>query len=328
MAEPINPWLMNTVQQRYNNRQNQATDALTDAGALREMAGQYADLEPQTDLSALAALVDSWTGSKLANEYKPFTAKDKLDKIAAIRKLAGDTENAAMKVDTGNLALMAKLAGMDHSAKEAQQKWQNDNKVGNALQRDLGKIDTQLDPIKRDLQMLDEVYQEGDLSKITATLSNFAKGVGREAGVLTEGDLARVLPNTGLTTWEKLQSYLTNTRPKDINPEIYQGIKELTQQAKEGAYSVYQKHYKTLQKQYAGRRDAHDFMENGGGNDAVNASLDSLAQLRIHNADRPDDVPIRLWVGIEPQERDQLLALDPKARGKVVETMLKAKKAK
>lgn len=230
------------------------------------MAKMFAENPGQLDLTPLAALVDSQTGSKFAASYKvPTGAADKQKEVLALQN-ALQKNRDALSDDHVNL-LKSQLGGYSQNSLEktlldiyqATNKPPGGQAAGGAQQNSFnreyrGKLNALQDAMKtrkEQFSNIETALAQGSYADVTRTLAQFAHGIAGEKGVLTEGDISRTIPRSFRGDLSAFESYFNDHADTDIPDEYVQSIKKLTALAKQNARKVYNDHMDYLEGVYS-----------------------------------------------------------------------------
>lgn len=285
-----------------------------DAQGLRNQMDVVGQQDAQQDFSPLLALIDSWSGSKIAPSYKPFTAEDKETKMMQLRKLAGDAENDVgktqlgvlgldVKSDNGLMNFMKAMAG--ERGNEARERL--DTNHGKEVMDQMNKMNDKLQSDRVNLSGAEAALKSGDLQSVVANLGPIARTISREVGVMNEGDINRVLVDTIGKDWKTKIAYFTNNPGVKIDPAITRPLLKLLGMAKEGLYMVAKQRLETQKKQYSFRKEMKGYMATGG-DGVIDEQIRSLSDLRndeVH--DKPKSTPLSLWVEATPEMRAKIV---------------------
>ncbi len=166
-------------------------------------------VKPQMDYSALAALVDSQTGSKFSQTYKTGNEdirKQLQDNIGVYDKI--QTRKGAFTDDQINL-LKAQLGGYTTQSllREAANAVTSTNKPPstngessreNQFNREyrgqLGKLQDDVVATEASYKNIEEAMGSGDFATINLMLAQIARRISGEKGVLTDPDIQRTMP--------------------------------------------------------------------------------------------------------------------------------------
>lgn len=224
---------------------------------------------PTMDLSGLAIGMDTVYGTNVAQALKPGANKD-ADLIDQLLK-----EKRAEPKKTTSSALVAqqsKQTGIQERFDTSQQ-----NIFQKEIQGDLEK--DIVEPLNIRLQQFSTIQSAldtDDYLTIGMTMSQFARGVAGEKGVLTDNDVARVFPNTAMNSITKLQAYLTGGGT--VDPEVKAKLKTLLEITKQNSAKVYADYAKGKKENYSKRNlsKRYGVFNKGGYGDEVFKNADSV----------------------------------------------------
>ena len=225
---------------------------------LAEGANQYGDIRKQfmenmplaTDLSPVAAFADylaKGKGTALAGYKPPMTYQQQLEMnnllagneldanqaLAAMALnqaggLAKGTEQASLSTDEDLGRVMGTKPVSGSVARAGQdfqkEKWIIDNNM---------KMAKDYEEQSGSLEALERALEVGDLQSIQRALSLAARTLSRETGVMTEQDVARVLPATKGFDIAKFRAYISDNPQVLVDPYVIKGLKEETKYAKD-----------------------------------------------------------------------------------------------
>lgn len=221
-----------------------------------EQQGSVRDLEStlknylagsgQTNLKPLLGLVDSWTGSKTAQNYAEPESEDKKQEKALhiqdlIAKRKGDITQSELDFiksrlhDTTNARLveaMNRQAGRE--AGMARKADQDVNRFLSTVEKDATAQGAQFN-------QMDEAFASGRYGQIIPLLAIFARSVSGEKGALNEGDIRRVLPRNYQGTLADFESYFSKIPSADIPKEFTTELRALISRAKKEAQQKYER---------------------------------------------------------------------------------------
>ena len=130
---------------------------------------------------------------------------------------------------------------------------------------------------------LDEAFSRNDLQSIRANLSVFAKTVGKEAGVLTDQDVTRVLPANIATTLAGIEAYFADTPTAKLDPAFSKGLRELTALAKKKTREKYSNDLEALRASFGSEGSSYKkFM----GENMPGSAIFSQADKMFKSSDR------------------------------------------
>jgi hypothetical protein len=234
-----------------------------------KMQGDYDKLAAKprdVDFSALAAYFDSTVdGSKLLQGYKaPESEEAKAEKMlglqGAIQKARDgitDKEIDTMKALLSNNTTKQQLAAMQAAGRDARFGQSQTLKKEDTLRKDLAGIGDKVAEANSLMSTIEENLASGDYQKVANTLSNFSRAVGGEKGVLTDQDIARVLPKNFQGSLARFESYFGSTPTSQIPPEYTKALLELTQTAKRRASEKFAKEVALREKGYGAPTSAY-----------------------------------------------------------------------
>lgn len=199
----------------------------------------------QTDLSPLAALVDQWTGSKLAQSYK--APEGYSSRAKALLDYADKSQDDQQKLAQTILSGVQYLKAGSYQDQQARALaemlgYSNENPMpraagggrGRAASIDekwlIGKADKLHNTYQEDksqLQSLDNSLQIGDLQGVQIALGYASRQLGGQKGVLTDKDIAMTLPRTIAQDYASLMAYLKNNPNQQLPAEVSSGLRKL-----------------------------------------------------------------------------------------------------
>lgn len=231
---------------------------------MRALLEQRLGQKTQTNLKPLAALMDSWYGSKLAAGYtEPETAAGKLDKIAAYQaqiagqrdKMVDNLTNYQKNFKDGG-SITDKLAELFQLQQKTGTRAFDPNSAlrGTATQQRLldkdlrGEINRDiLNPMalrKEQFATIDSSLASNDYQTVHSMLSQFSRGVAGEKGVLTDTDIKRIIPASFGGDLARFMAYFGSTPTEKLDPNYTLKLRELVSTAKSNAVVVYGDHVK------------------------------------------------------------------------------------
>lgn len=216
---------------------------------------QLQETPKQVDLSALMNYADHLTGGNISKGYKaPMSEEERLGTIAKLQ----DMIQGQRRGITSSMAksLQDKLWGAALLGRDRQSRAQNRDaaQFGKDIISDLDKDDTEMTTSMKELNKLEDIFTEGNLQKVQAATSNFARQINDEKGPLANNDIARTM----LPSLEKYllnaESFLTG-KPgnKRLNPEYLKPLVEMVRQAKVGNKDRYTDLFNTKKMSYEAR---------------------------------------------------------------------------
>ncbi len=219
-------------------------------GGIDDQQGMYEDVvrtmpQGMVDLTPLMAMTDAMTGSNFAGSYKaPDSFADRAKLLSGLQdKTQSSRERLAQLVmnETGGIKQGQDEQGYTSGLDESQ-------KAGFAVPREIspriggltpgnvagaekwiiGENQKMLKDFTADKSALDNLKRSlatGNFGDIRRSLAQAARVISGEKGVLTEGDLTRVLPRTMGMDWGQFATYVTSDPSFQIDPYILEGIK-------------------------------------------------------------------------------------------------------
>jgi hypothetical protein len=239
----------------------------------------YMKMPAQTDFSPLMALVDTWTGSKLAGAYNaPESGSERLLNVAklkdAIAKQRGqftDSQINLLKTLTGGYTQFKDVRGTEMATSQTNDDpnlvrtagrgggGSGNNPLLKEMRANLDKITQSAAARNEQFAQIDDAFKSGQYQRIMGILGQYARGVSGEKGVLTEPDIQRLIPSNWQTTVAKLDSYFRITPSSKVDPMYVAQLRKSIAEAKRNAASVYNGLIKTKEAMYKAdpRYDQH-----------------------------------------------------------------------
>ena len=284
---------------------------------MREAAAA-AEAQPlELNLAPLAALTDAWTGSKMAQSYQaPESPEEKAARVAKIRGLANQGQQDITKDqiqmmlgegkdDTSLLRAIAAAAGSGTGdIKAAMLQWQKDK----YLTEDLGKIEKGLEERTEQLDNIQAGLDRGDLQSLGTIVSQYARGVSGEKGVLTNEDIWRVMPKNVFKDLAGLEAYFSSSPAAEIKPEYLQGMKELTELARDRMLNKTDSYLQGHRKRLSALQSTAEMMQPGASGDTSYADLEGKVKKYRSKAElkRPAEVDQADWARATPEQKKKL----------------------
>lgn len=219
------------------------------------------------NIAPLLALSDAWTGSKFLQTYKPQATEEK--RQAQINKLENELQKRKGDLTKAQISYMKSLMRPTGDAKQdaINQRFIKSKQLQmeNQMREDLAKnliepMNTRAEQFKN----IDDYLATNDYQQVWATLSQFARGISGEKGVLTDKDITRVMPANIYGTAGFIRSYFSKTPSADMPPEWTSKLRELVKIAKRNAADVYGQALKTKKGLYDVKGSAYsDLMKEG-----------------------------------------------------------------
>lgn len=212
----------------------------------------------QKDLYPFLNWVDSVAGTNLAQGYqRPKSKEEAMQQDAVLQKeivklqgdMTGDQLNfiksqMQKRADKHQADLLFKLKQsemtqgrhqdrlLQKESTEISKKMEKLNKEATEEQRVINNLEGMITP--------DPVTGMVDFQSLQIALSNFARIIGGERGVLTDRDVARIVPANIAQDTAKIKAYFSNIPTADITPEFVSGLKKAIARARENAKAKYE----------------------------------------------------------------------------------------
>jgi len=288
-------------QQEAVNKQHQAAD-------------EAEALPTGLNLAPLLALTDSWTGSKMAPSYQqPESPEEKQLRVAKLRQLAGEGQEKVTKQqlslllgegkdDTNLLRALAVAGGSgQQDMKRMMLQWQKDK----YLTEDLGKIEKELESKIEALDGVEEGLSRGNIQALGTVVSNYARSVSGEKGVLTDEDIFRVIPKNIYKDVAGLVSYFKKTPAEKIPPEYVAEMRALTELAKERLLGKTEAYLQGHRGRLSVLESTADMMAPGGSGDRAYIGLEDRVKKyrKPKELEKPAEVEDADWAKATPEEK-------------------------
>ncbi len=244
------------------NEQRRSIEEMNDA------TNRYAEMPLQADLSPLMALTDAWTGSKLSGAYKaPERGDERLanmaklkdaiakqrgqftgDQINLLRSLTGGFErnivgNTVTDTSGTQGAFVPKAGGGGGGA--------GNTALLKEMRANLDKNVTQVKNIRTEqFGSIDGALASRDYQRVAQTLAQFARTISGEKGVLTEGDLQRIIPKNWNTTASKFLSYFSDNANTKVDPAYVSVLRQAVKEARKNSAKLYVELLETKESMY------------------------------------------------------------------------------
>lgn len=255
------------IQEKLNAKVEAATRSqIAGADKMQADYDKLASKPRDIDFSALAAYFDSTVeGSKIGQGYKaPESEEEKAQKMlglqGAIQKARdgiSDKEIDSMKAQLSNNTVKQQLTAMQGMGRAERFNESQTLKKEDTLRKDVAGIGDKVAEANALMGGIEENLASGDYQKVANTLSNFSRAVGGEKGVLTDQDIARVLPKNFQGSIARFTSYFGATPSAQIPPEYTKALVELTQTAKRRAAEKFGKEIALRKKGYGAPTSAY-----------------------------------------------------------------------
>jgi len=272
------------------------------------------------DLSAAAAFVDSTDGSKLSPAFANAGRKDELadrraaeltGELAGIESDAADEKIAALKQGIAGDQVNKQNAIEGRFDRSQTRAWFND------IRTDFDKERKALDESDRQFSGIEKAIADGSYEKIKGQLSNFARVVNAEKGVLTDSDLGRTFIDTVDSIFLRFGSRFDKSGK--MRPEDLQNLASSIEDARKIISSTASERLAQKRETYTGNPDSeealaqHEKGKNGLVSGTINkaqnmATSKTLAEWRAKNAKQLGGPKSSL----SEQEQAELKALEAK----------------
>lgn len=223
-----------------------------DLEAMQELAKMGTGIQPQVNLAPLTNLADTWYGGNISKGNVPQESQQELlQRLAgyqgAVAKqrgsLADMIEAYQKKVAPSGGRMLATTSLKD--VQEMQRKnmgaltaQQQENLYKEIRQKSVMPMVQSLTDSGKQLQYIEQVLGRGDIKEIGSALSNFARIVAGEKGVLTQQDINRQLPDNWEKTKADVVAFFKSGGTYD-DPRVLESIKSLTEMMKNATRKAY-----------------------------------------------------------------------------------------
>ena len=287
-------------------------------GSVNELeAAIRAPQDTRTDLSPLLALSDAWFGGNLQKGYQAPPSPEEVRQLQNknLMALANEKQKLAELMSKGGSGngLLAKIALMRDKDKGTQSRYDEKKilQMEDTVRKDLDtSLVKPLSTRMEQFQNIDDALASGDYQKIWSNLSQFARGVSGEKGVLTDQDIQRVMPKNIYGDIAKIKSYFSETPSDKLDPKYVDKLRELVQTAKANAAKVYSDVLSAKENNYSATQSYKPlFQEGGSGRSMFNQSREALKAFTGNQppADEPPPgVDPKDWADAPPELKAQL----------------------
>lgn len=107
---------------------------------------------------------------------------------------------------------------------------------------------------------MEDLIKEGTLQSVQQAVSNFARAISGEKGVLTDQDIARIYPPSLQLSLDKAVAWVSSNPNQKLPPEIVQNLLQGVQVSKRNAGDVFAKIEESKKNLYSGRQSYRDVM--------------------------------------------------------------------
>lgn len=221
--------------------------------ARKLMAAQAQDTTAP-DFTPLADLAKMWTNGAYQSTFKPQNqdkaksimdyfekiqdnkrdlAKSVLDAVKASKQgvyttqnsTADDTTNKVIQLLFQNPQPQPKTGG---NASAANLQFRKEQDIRNAVNQE----QTKFQDVKNTFDTIDGALASNDYQQVSNSLAQIARFVGGEKGMLSEGDIKRVVPSNYQGSLHRFLSYFSDTPTTQMNPAYVASLRELVQRAR------------------------------------------------------------------------------------------------
>jgi len=230
-------------------------------GEQKALLDNVKNMPQSVDWTPTAALFDKWTGggnqlTKAAESTRGMSPEDRIALVAKLEdQISGKqnelAKNLGSRIDLNNANKMqlalAKMAGTDARFGQSQLLKKEDK-----LREDVTKSVTS--PLLEDTQkigIMEEAFASGDSQKIMNVLSQYARSISGEKGVLTDQDIVRVMPKNYQGSVASFKAYISSTPSAELPPEYTKSMRELIDITKQRLAQKYEKALKTKKNIYS-----------------------------------------------------------------------------
>lgn len=224
-------------------------------GDMERMVAKYKSTPKEMDISPLAALVDTMTGSQLAQTIKkPKESNlDKAENIAALTNLLQKERGALTAAQARSLSDIG-IRGLESAKRQQRADTGIAAKFGQGIIADTKGINKEFNEASGKLDKLEATYKTGDLKQITSILGDMAKYVGGNLGATSDADAARQLYNTMNKT---IADWTNKFGGTGIIPESeLKSYMDLIQRSRNITGDIYKNKYGSVKEQYASQAEA------------------------------------------------------------------------
>lgn len=212
-----------------------------------EQQGSVRDLEStlknylagsgQTNLKPLLGLVDSWTGSKTAQNYAEPESEDKKQEKALhiqdlIAKRKGDITQSELDFIKSRLSDNNSVRLAEIMARQSGREAGLGRKADENVDKFLSKLDTDSAEDAKKFNSMDAAFASGSYGQVMPMLSIFARAVSGEKGVLTDTDIARVMPKNYQGGVAKFLTYFNEVPTSELPKNFTSTLRELLDKAR------------------------------------------------------------------------------------------------
>ena len=249
-----------------------ATDQVAKAEEMRALTREeMAKDSGKIDWTPAAGLIKAFGGPDItgvAAQAAPMGREDKLKMRMLLEKAAQEPESKVLSeigeilkgAQSGKFQIESARENSKQSRFEAGQLRQKESE----LQKDLSKsVFTPMSEHQQTMGGMKELINKGDVASVQQALSNFARSVAGQKGVLTDADIALVYPQNLEMKIAKAQAFLSSNPNVPLPPEIKKSLMEGIDIAQRNAKKVFQEKAATMKNLYSTRQSYKDIMAPG-----------------------------------------------------------------
>lgn len=201
--------------------------------AIQEMAQRG----PETNWAPGIATADMLFNTNFSKTYNQPQSKDARDKeimvlknyLQSQKKGLSDAEIDLLKSQMQQMSLPLQLSKGQGTQGRFDTKLGKD--IDDVVRKEFANSSKDLEDLAKQYKNLEASLSSGDSVKVNASLSNFARLIAGEKGVLTDQDIARAMPSTLINRINTLSTYFGDPK-KEAPAEVVDEMLELVSQAK------------------------------------------------------------------------------------------------
>jgi len=266
-----------------------------------QLAAQLQTNSTNIDWTPLAASLKDWTGSDAPliaaksnaqmNQTNQARTNELFDQLTARGKPGGLTPRDILS------------QGSRQSRYEDSQEEKLETKLRTDLDKDI------FDPIskrKEQFNLIDDAFNSNDYQQIWNVMSQFARGVSGEKGVLTDTDIARVMPRNVWGDVGKIKAYFSSTPSAEMDPKYIVKLRELVEKARSNASTVYRDRVNEKKKLYGASRSYEPLKMSGALDDMLSAANESVGAFGVSTYKAPKAAPKAAPMKAAPKQEKAL----------------------
>jgi hypothetical protein len=211
---------------------------------MRESLNQYKASPRGLDWSPALSLIDSMNqGSNLAATYnqsslRPESQNQRMEKIMRGENDLAEARNRATRSDVdASKAMLTSLENRADQNASARERGQTlgymrfrEGLATNA-QKDVNGFLTKIDKTSEEdssrFNQMEDSFSRGDLQSVMSNLGNYARSVSGEKGVLTDTDIARIIPKNWNSSIASFFARFNEVPTEQLPPEFTKNLQEL-----------------------------------------------------------------------------------------------------